>query len=56
MSQENVEIVRSVYDSMNRGDWDASFRHAHPDFEMTAPPGPFNVGTHRGACRSSEGP
>ena len=22
MSQENVEIVRSVYDAVNRGDWD----------------------------------
>jgi ketosteroid isomerase-like protein len=48
MSQQNVEIVRSIYDSMNRGDWEAAFRDAHPDFEMTIPPGPFNAGTHRG--------
>ncbi len=48
MSQENVEIVRSIYDSMNRRDWDAAFRDVDPDFEMTIPPGPFNAGTHRG--------
>jgi hypothetical protein len=23
MSQENVEIVRSIYDALNRRDWDA---------------------------------
>jgi ketosteroid isomerase-like protein len=33
---------------VNLGDWDAGFGDAHPDFEMTIPPGPFNAGTHRG--------
>jgi uncharacterized protein len=47
MSQENVEIVRSIYDAVNRRDWDAAFRDQRPDVEMTTPPGP-NAGTYRG--------
>ena len=50
MSQENVEIVRRVYDAVNRSDWDAAFRDAHPEFEMTFQRGP-NAGTHRGRER-----
>jgi hypothetical protein len=33
MSQENVEIIRSVHDALNRNDRDAAFRDAHPDIE-----------------------
>jgi ketosteroid isomerase-like protein len=47
MSQENVEIVRRVYEALNRSDWDAAFRDAHPDFELTFRRGPL-AGTHRG--------
>ena len=47
MSQENVEIVRSIYEAFNRRDWDAAFRDQRPDVEMTTPPGP-NAGTFRG--------
>jgi uncharacterized protein len=47
MSQENVEIVRSIYEAFNRRDWDAAFRDQHPDVELTTPPGP-NAGTFRG--------
>jgi ketosteroid isomerase-like protein len=47
MSQENVEIVRRVYDALNRNDWDAAFRDAHPDIEITFKRGPL-AGTHRG--------
>jgi len=47
MSQENVEMVRCVYDAFNREDWDAAFRDADPDFEATFQRGP-NAGTHRG--------
>src|SRR5918994_233616 len=50
MSQENVEIVRRVYDAGNRNDWDAAFRDAHPEFEATFQRGP-NAGTHRGRER-----
>ena len=51
MSQENVELVRSIYEAVNRGDWDAAFRDQRPDVKMTTPPGPNagpNEGTHRG--------
>jgi ketosteroid isomerase-like protein len=47
MSQENVEIVRSVYEAVNREDWDAAFRDQSPDVELTTPPGPRG-GTYRG--------
>jgi ketosteroid isomerase-like protein len=47
MSQENVEIVRRIYDAGNRGDWDAGFRDTAPDLEVTFKAGP-NAGTHRG--------
>jgi ketosteroid isomerase-like protein len=47
MSQENVEIVRRIYDAFNREDWDAAFRNIHPDFEVTFVAGP-RAGTHRG--------
>jgi len=51
MSQENVEVVRSIYESVNRGDWSAAFRDQHPDVELTTPPGPVagpNAATYRG--------
>src|SRR2546430_13601962 len=44
MSQENVEIVRRVYDALNRGDWHAVFRDMHPDVELTTQ---RPAGTHR---------
>ena len=47
MSQENVEIVRAVYEAVNRRDWDAAFRDQRPDVEMTIPPG-LNAKTYRG--------
>jgi ketosteroid isomerase-like protein len=46
MSQENVEIVRHIYDA-DPGDWDEVFRYAAPDLEVTFQAGP-NAGTHRG--------
>src|SRR5262249_23458352 len=33
MSQENVEIVRRAWESYQRGDLEAAFAHAHPDYE-----------------------
>ena len=47
MSQQNTEIVRSIYDAVNRRDWDSAFREQSPDVELTTPPGP-NAGTYRG--------
>ena len=46
MAQQNVEIVRPIYEALNRRDWDAVFRDMHPDFEMTNERGP-DAGTHR---------
>jgi ketosteroid isomerase-like protein len=34
MSQENVELVRRVFDSINRGDVDASLEEAADDLEV----------------------
>ncbi len=47
MSQENVEVIRRVYEAGNRGDWNAVFRDAPPDLEVTMKAGP-SAGTHRG--------
>jgi ketosteroid isomerase-like protein len=47
MSQENVEIVRSIYEAINRRDWDAAFRDADPEFALTTQRGP-EAGTRRG--------
>jgi ketosteroid isomerase-like protein len=47
MSQENVEILRRMYEAGNRDDWEAVFRDAHPDCEATFVAGP-SPGTHRG--------
>ena len=37
MLQENVETVRSAYEAMSRGDWDAVFEAAEPDFKLAPP-------------------
>jgi uncharacterized protein len=47
MSEENVEIVRSIYEAISRGDWDAAFRHHGPNSEFITPPG-IEGGTYRG--------
>jgi ketosteroid isomerase-like protein len=47
MSRENVEIIRRMYDALNREDRDAVFRNTHADFEVTFVEGP-RAGTHRG--------
>jgi ketosteroid isomerase-like protein len=39
MSQENVELLRSLYEAFNRGDFDAAVRAAHPDVELIPPGG-----------------
>ena len=47
MSQENVEVVRSIHEAFNRDDLNAMFRDMHVDFELTFPGAP-NPGPHRG--------
>jgi ketosteroid isomerase-like protein len=34
MSQENVELVRQVYEAWNRGDLEWLLNHTTPDFEF----------------------
>jgi hypothetical protein len=60
MSQENVEIVRSMYEAFNRRDWrrdwDTAFRDQPLDveFELTTPPEGTQRGNVPGAGGSSE--
>jgi uncharacterized protein len=37
MSQENLEVVRRVYDALNHSDWEAAFEAAEPDVELVPP-------------------
>ena len=37
MSQENVEIVRRVYDALSQGDFERALEDAEPDFEWMPP-------------------
>jgi ketosteroid isomerase-like protein len=46
MSQENVEVVQSIYEAFNRRDWDAAFRNADPNFEFMLKRS--QPGVHRG--------
>ena len=46
MSEENVEVVKRVYEAFNRRDWDAVFVDMDRDFQMTTKRGP-NAGAHR---------
>src|SRR6266487_4331048 len=48
MSDENVEIVRSMYEAFNRRDWDAASSDMHTNVELTTPPGGPRSGTYRG--------
>jgi ketosteroid isomerase-like protein len=47
MSEENVEIVRSIYEALNRGDWDVMSATGAPDIKLITPPG-IRAGTYRG--------
>ena len=40
MSPGNAETVRSIYEAVNRRDWDAAFRDQEPEVELILPPGP----------------
>ena len=50
MSRENVEIVRPIYEALNRRDWDAVFSATHVDFELPIHRLP-QAGTYRGRER-----
>ncbi len=48
MSQENVEIVRAMYEAFNRGDWDAVLEHVAPEIEFETDPRHPEAGIYRG--------
>jgi ketosteroid isomerase-like protein len=44
MSQENVEIVRRIYDDFERDGWDSAMRFASPDIELHGTSGGLSEG------------
>jgi uncharacterized protein len=48
MSDENVEIVRRVFEAFNSRDWATWESHHHPDFEWSDPPEFPGGSTHHG--------
>jgi ketosteroid isomerase-like protein len=48
MSQENVEVVRQIFQAFNSRDWAEWESHHHPDFEWSDPPEFPGGGMHRG--------
>jgi ketosteroid isomerase-like protein len=38
MSEENVEVVRRMYEAWKRGDFEATLAFFHPDVEWSEPP------------------
>ena len=55
MWQENVEIVRSMYEAFNDGDRDRAIAYLHPDAELHQPPELPDVGTYRGLAEFQRG-
>jgi ketosteroid isomerase-like protein len=49
MSQENVEIVKRVYDAWNRRDEEELLALSHPEVEFVNSPTAVEPGTRRGA-------
>ena len=52
MSQENVEVVREVYDCWRQGDFRATTNKVAPDFEWKQVHGVVEPGSHVGADAS----
>jgi ketosteroid isomerase-like protein len=48
MPQADIETLRSLYETISRGDWDAGFRSMPPDFEYKVPDRDPLAGTYRG--------
>jgi ketosteroid isomerase-like protein len=47
MAQENVEIIRSLYEALNRGDLDAALDLAVPEVEWETDPRHPRAGVYR---------
>jgi uncharacterized protein len=48
VSREDIEMLRTGYEAFSRGDWEAVFRQAPPDFELLTADRIVNPGTYRG--------
>ena len=48
MSQQNVEIVRALYQRWSKGDFEAVFARMHPEIEWLGPPDVSDSGPERG--------
>ena len=48
MSEENVEVVRQIFEAFNRRDWAAWESHHHRDVVWSNPPEAPDSGTRRG--------
>lgn len=48
MSLADIEALRIGYEAFTRGDWDATTRFAHPDFDLQTADRVINPGTYRG--------
>jgi ketosteroid isomerase-like protein len=48
MSQENVEVVRRLFDAVGRGDIEAALRYVRSDGEWVNPDNAMEPGTRRG--------
>ena len=48
MSQENVEIVRAVYEAANRGEFDTANSYMHPEIEFHTYAQSPQAGVYRG--------
>lgn len=48
MSEDNVELIRRIYDAWNRGDVESTFEVFDHDIEWILPEGGLNSGIYRG--------
>jgi|SRR6185295_9840740 len=51
MSQENVALVRAMYEAFNRGDWDGVLALLSPEIEFETDPRHPEAGVYRGKQR-----
>ena len=55
MSQENVEIVKSMYEAFNDDDRERAITYLHPDAELQQPPELPDVGSYVGLAEFERG-
>jgi ketosteroid isomerase-like protein len=50
MSQAAIDMLRTGYAAVSRGDWDAALEFVHPDLELQTADRVVSPGTYRGAA------